>query len=100
MLDYIRGFFDGDGSVVKKKYSISINLSIICANKDFLEDINNFLEKEYGIVGYVASTKGKYYTIRWRVQESIELGLLFYDNDYLSLPRKKKKFFEALHLRE
>ena len=52
MWDYIRGYFDGDGSLSLSKVSTSRavhsypRISFVCKNKEFLLDIQSFLDKE------------------------------------------------------
>lgn len=94
MMDYIRGYFDGDGSVFKPKDK-KIGMSITCANKDFLEDLQKFLFENYGITSSIGMTHNVY-QISFSVNSSLKLGILMYDNNYLALPRKKKKYFEII----
>lgn len=94
MIDYIRGYFDGDGSVYKPKDK-KINMSITSANKNFLEDVQTFLAQKYSIDSHIYENKSAY-SLKFGVDASIKLGKLMYNNDYLTLPRKKKKFFEII----
>lgn len=46
---FIRGFFDGDGSVMKKKSRNTGRVSLGSSSLSILESINEFLESELGI---------------------------------------------------
>ena len=95
MIDYIRGYFDGDGSVFKPRDK-RIASNITSANKSFLEDIQKFLEEKHNICqGHIYSTERVHiiYDLRYGVASSFALCDLLYNNDYLALPRKKNKYF-------
>lgn len=96
MIDFIRGFFDGDGCVCEPKDK-KIATSIICASKKFLEQIRNFLHNEYGLTKVIVNEQIRVhpiYDIRYGKQDSTKLCSLFYNNDYIALPRKKNHFLE------
>lgn len=95
-LDFIRGFFDGDGSLFEPKGK-KINMSFTCASRELLEEIGMFLHEYCGVsIPTIHESQRKHvvYDMRYYVADSIILGNLFYCNDYLSLPRKKKHFLE------
>lgn len=96
-IDYIKGFFDGDGSIYCLKDK-RVAMNFTCACKSFLEDISDFLSKTYDFrkVNTTGSMKGNNisYQIVYHKYDTLKLGSLFYDNDYLALPRKKKIFFD------
>jgi hypothetical protein len=94
MIDFIRGYFDGDGSICKPK-GRKISMCITSANKEFLLEIKDFLQKEYNIKSSIYNDHGAY-NLRFFVKESLKLGKLFYENDYLSLQRKKNKYYEII----
>lgn len=94
MLDYIRGYFDGDGSVFQLKDK-RIGMSITSANKEFLLDVQNYLQNQHNIRAYLGTTHNAF-QLSFGVAASIQLGDLMYNNDYLALPRKKKKYFEII----
>lgn len=98
-IDFIRGFFDGDGTLnVSKKGKVS--MGIICASKKLLEDINMFLYKNYKTryqnIHVDRRHQHDIYYMIYSKNDSFILGKAFYDNDYISLPRKKKRYFEYL----
>lgn len=96
IIDFIAGFFDGDGSVYEKE-GTRINMSITCASYDFLDEIRTFLHEKYGVTKvniYSAVRKNEIYDIKYGKADSLILGEKFYNNNYLRLPRKKNKYFE------
>ena len=56
-IDYIRGFFDGDGCIKKTGYSITFELNSI--NHSFLKGIQNFFEEYYQITTQITTTGGE-----------------------------------------
>lgn len=96
-LDFIRGFFDGDGSIYGYEKEKRIGMSFTSVNKSFLEEIANFLAKEYN-VKYPAineiQRKHIIYDIKYCKKDSLLLGEKFYNHNYLALSRKQKKYFE------
>ena len=96
IIDFIAGFFDGDGSVFSKEEK-RINMSITCASYNFLDEIRSFLSEKYGVTKVNINSsfrKHEIYDIRYGKRDSLILGELFYNNDYLRLPRKKEKYYE------
>lgn len=97
MIDYIRGYFDGDGSVFVANNK-GLGMNICSVNKSFLEDIGKFLHETYNVTlpkVSVQHRKNDIYDIKFYKNDSLVLGDIFYNNDYLSLPRKKKHFLET-----
>ena len=96
LIDFIRGFFDGDGSIYEPKGK-KINMSITCASFNFLKEIIQFLHKKYSLSMPIINSQVRVHTIydiRYYVKDSVVLGNLFYNNDYLALARKKNHFLE------
>lgn len=96
MIDFIRGFFDGDGCVYESKGK-KIVTSITCASKKFLEQIRDFLYNEYGLTKVKIGEQIRVhpiYEIKYGKQDSTKLCSLFYNNNYIALPRKKNYFLE------
>ena len=89
-LDYLRGYFDGDGSVYKKGNSIAT--SIVSANENFLREIKIYLISKINIKGGSISKDHNAYQLKFGKYDSLKLCSAFYDNDYLALPRKKNKY--------
>lgn len=95
VLDYIRGFFDGDGSIIRSS-SGKVSMSITCASKTFLQSIAVFLHEEYNLPLPIIGRDHDNYVIRYYKKSTLVLGDLFYNNDYLALKRKKDHYFEIL----
>lgn len=94
ILDFIAGFFDGDGSIGQSQDNKRLFWNITCANKIFLEDIQNFLHQEYNLPSNHIYKDHNVYSLAYSSkQDVLLLGKLFYDNDYLRLPRKRKKYY-------
>lgn len=87
--DFIRGYFDGDGSVYKDGNGFRI--SITSANKEILEDINSFFE-ENSIKPSTLYKDHSNVCIRFRSQAVIDIYNLLYYPDCLCLNRKKEKY--------
>lgn len=91
--DFIRGYFDGDGSIFKDERGI--RLSITSANKEILEDINTYFA-ENNIKPSSILPDHTNVCIKFRNQASIDIyNLLYYDN-CLCLKRKKEKYIELM----
>lgn len=91
--DFIRGYFDGDGSICKD--GSSFRLTITSLNKEILADINNYF-KENNIEPSNIYKDHNNACIKFRSQASIDIyNLLYYDN-CLCLKRKKEKFLKLI----
>lgn len=91
--DFIRGYFDGDGTICKD--GTGFRVTITSANKEILEDINSY----FGENGIKPSNLYKDHNnicIRFRSQASIDIYNLLYYNDCLCLKRKKEKYIELM----
>ncbi len=92
--DFIRGYFDGDGSV----YDVQggrINSAFTCASMNFLNSLWNLLKTEAGIEG--GSYDHTSYTLKFGKKDSIKLAQFIYkDNPELFLLRKREKFNKFL----
>lgn len=97
--DFIRGYFDGDGSIIlrKTKYNTYAQASFTCASKEFLDGLKDKL-LDNGIESHIykdgRATNNSYYL---RIIKRSELELLFdlmYSNNvcYTKLERKFEKF--------
>lgn len=96
-LDFIRGYFDGDGSVFASEREKKINMTFTSATKQILEDIADFLAKNCEVSRPKIREDQRVHTIyeiRYFKRDSLILGDIFYNNEYLSLVRKKNHFVE------
>lgn len=88
IIDFIRGVWDGDGSFPRNK-DRKITSNLISFNRSFVQSIGDFLKNEYNLTPHIYCTKNKYWTLVFFKEDTLRLGHLFYDNDYISLKRKK-----------
>ena len=88
--DFIRGYFDGDGSVYNRKGG-RINTAFTCGSKSFLDVLLTILKEKAGVQGgsYDASSM----SLRFGNKDSLKIGNYIYkDNPELFLLRKRSKF--------
>lgn len=104
MIHFIRGYFDGDGtvSVTKGKRKIkgrecnycNYTWSILCHNKEPLVAIKDFLEKEYNIFSnIIKEARGNYIILINRKIDFFKFREILYNNANYFLKRKKEKYF-------
>ena len=94
--DFIRGYFDGDGSIYEDN---AVGLSFVSHNMEILQDILDALE-ELGVppvtIHEYNSRKGNYY-IRYRTKSALKIYEIFYRNkNCFKLQRKYDKFTEIV----
>lgn len=92
-IDYIRGFFDGDGSIKISGNSLTFDLN--CLNKNFLIDIQKFLKEYYNIKSNI-SWSGTVYRLYTYGEESKKIYSVLYTPNSLYLKRKFKRWNELL----
>lgn len=106
-IDFIRGYFDGDGSIYYLKKSNRVFVDIVCASKNMIDWIHDILVNQYHIIinRPLIETRPngtKMYKIRIGSKEEIKkLYHLFYHNNVnnlLFLNRKKEKFCSLLNI--
>ena len=98
-IDYIRGFFDGDGSITKNQYSIAFHLNSV--NYSFLETIKIFLKEYYNITTNISTTGMKnrnipMYRLYCYSDEVKKIFDILYTPNSLFLIRKHEKWIELL----
>ena len=90
LADFIRGYFDGDGSVWNVKGG-RINTSFTCGSKDFLDKLLEILKEKAGVEG--GSYDINSMSLRFGNKDSHKIGNFIYKNSpELFLLRKKSKF--------
>lgn len=96
--DFIRGYFDGDGSVWYVKGGPRINSEFCSGSKDFLLSLWQILKEEVGIEGgNLHLSNASCYELIFGKRDSIKLGSFMYkDNPELFLIRKRDKFKDFL----
>ena len=96
-IDYIRGYFDGDGSVYINSNGIP-GVNIGGASKEMIEWIRKVLAEQYGIIckkidsSQKLSEKRNYNRIFYYGENIVKLYKIFYKNDSLYMKRKKDIF--------
>lgn len=100
-IDFIRGYFDGDGSVnlIHQKKGNSLRWQICSANKDFLSWIVETLYSQYGIKKVniqMAMRVHPLYYFQYSTNATKEIYKILYSENSLSLLRKKQHFEEIL----
>lgn len=96
VIDYIRGFFDGNGCV-KKTNSLTFELNSL--NKKFLEDISIFLKEKYNIITKITTCglrSKEQYRLYCYGEEAKKVFNVLYTKDSLYLTRKYNKWLELL----
>jgi DNA-binding transcriptional regulator WhiA len=96
--DFIRGYFDGDGSIWIEKNG-AIGFSITSHNKEILEQIIEYF-KEQGIPEVKIKTDNRCninYSFKYRKKASEKIyDIFYYNNTCLYMKRKFDKFTEIL----
>lgn len=88
--DFIRGYFDGNGCVMRLKGG-RINLAFTSGSKKFLDNLHQILKEEAGVEG--GSYDPSCVSLKFGKKDSIKIGNYMYKNDpELFLLRKQQKF--------
>lgn len=101
--DFIRGLFDGDGTLyyykdIRWKRSLSVYLEISSASHTFICWLQNNLRRLYGIEGSVRDLgKDRVYLLRFAKLETLQLLSIMYANPHS--PRLARKFTKAQKVR-
>ena len=98
-ITFLKGYFDGDGSIYYNKSKNQFFCSFIGASKEMIDWIYSFLATEYGIIGRktksVTSNNTTMYGIEYAKDNLIKLRKLWYESKTSDccLERKKDKFY-------
>lgn len=98
MPHFIRGVFDGDGSVFilnRRNGDKTLGSKILMASKEFIQWLGDTLRDELGLIPKIYQDKGRYYALRYGAKESMALYKYMYDDAKYYLTRKRKVFEEA-----
>lgn len=103
-IDYIRGYFDGDGSVNfiesnGKKHYTALRWQVCSATKEILQFITDFFEQSYSIKPVSIQTykrKNPLYNIQYSTNATKQIYRFLYHDDCLYLNRKRNLFEEAV----
>lgn len=96
-IDFIRGYFDGDGSIslIHNKGYTSIRWQVCSATKEILEFIVNYFY-ELGIDKINIQKKDNTFFIQYSTLSSRRIYQILYTDNSLYLKRKKEKFEKIL----
>lgn len=97
IIDYIRGLFDGDGSV--KDTHGTVTFQIDSSNKKLLEEIQKFLKEEYNIetqITFRHEVNIDLYRLYCYGEQSKKIFRVLYTDGTLFLKRKHDKWLELL----
>lgn len=95
---FIRGYFDGDGCFTQDLNNyIKGSFHIICANKDFLEEISQHLKHSIGVKLNVKEYKKVFYIRTNSTKKCIKIYNYIYKKPKVSLNRKYNKVKEFLN---
>ena len=96
-LPFIKGFFDGDGSIVYNKNTKQVKISFTSHTKEFLKQINEYFENQ----GHIYRDKrSDVYELEFSTNPSLRILYLFYETiKSPCLARKYNKYLEILELR-
>ena len=101
MLDFLRGVWDGDGSFIiyNNNGRIRFGTSLTSYNRCFLEEIEDYLANNFSFPREHIYKDHNVWKLNYSSKTDVlKLGQLFYENDYLSLKRKKDKYIEMKNL--
>ena len=101
-IDYIRGYFDGDGSIVINPNNYNtLTWEIGSATKGILEFMRDYFTKEYNIPFvsiYETQRKEKFYLLMYSTNSAKALyNIMYYDENVLCLSRKKEKYTSLIN---
>lgn len=97
-IDFIRGYFDGDGSISTAGPN-AIRWQLCSATRDVLEVIKTFFEEDHNIPKVsilITQRKQPLYYIQYSSTSTRKIYDVLYYKDCLCLERKRKKFEELL----
>ncbi len=92
---FIRGYFDGDGTISNQINKSHIRSSII-GTKEFITSLGNQVNIDYRINKKDKRVSGNTYTLSFNNNESFVFLKYMYDNSSIFLNRKKEKYFLAV----
>ncbi len=102
---FVRGVFDGDGSVYHYKdrrwnNSFQFYFSFASASETFITWLQHEMQRMFGITGHIVkASKSSVYQLRYAKRESLILQTVFYPNrSVLNLKRKRLKIMKILSI--
>ncbi|MBQ4060559.1 MAG: LAGLIDADG family homing endonuclease [Bacilli bacterium] len=104
-IDFIRGYFDGDGSVNllhSNKKIVGLRWQICSATQEILEWIVDVLEKQYNVPKvkvYKDNIRSNYYYFQYSTQSTKLIYNILYTPNSLFLKRKKDHFDKIIQMK-
>lgn len=108
-LDFIRGYFDGDGSIAityptnKKRFKTltpQLRLRIVSGNRVILEQFSEVISSMSDIrLKHVSQRKANLYELEYSTLDSIKIYNMMYSESCLSLERKRLIFENCINIR-
>jgi hypothetical protein len=92
MVDFIRGYYDGNGCLVQNKQRKALNFDFCTASIDMANDLRDVLYNDFGIGSYIYKEPSSYRVYIRGLHNSYKFGKLLYDNPKRFLKRKYQKF--------
>jgi len=92
---YIRGFFDGDGTIYFHKASKSYHSTILSASEAFLNELINVIRSESEVSGGCVYNYNNCYHFRMSKKDTIKFGKWIYNDAELYLERKYNRFLDT-----
>lgn len=93
MIDFVVGYFDGDGSIMLKNNNLMC--SFTSASYQWLNEIDEFLTRYLELSkgsGHIIKDKSVFELRYYRKADVEKILSSFYNNDYLRLQRKRDKY--------
>lgn len=104
MLHFIRGYYDGDGSVGINKKQSTLHFIFTSGCKDFLESLREYLYRMYDIKSYIHQNHPTTYQLHIQGRyNSYYFGQLIYKDANIYLDRKYKRYkqyIQEYHIEE
>ena len=107
MMAFIRGFFDGDGCIMRNKSRKCLSANFTSASLDFIQDLRGWLYDEIGVSSYIIKEKPRMGVIQSKKDcyrlyiNGMENSYIFcktlYDNAKIYLDRKYNLFYEIIN---
>lgn len=89
--DFIRGYFDGDGSAMRVQGD-RLNTAFTCGSKKFIDELWRILKEKAGVEG--GSYDASCVSLKFGKRDSLKIGEFIYKDDpELFLLRKREKFY-------
>lgn len=90
--DFIRGYFDGDGCIMRLKNN-RVNSAFTSGSRKFLESLLEILKEEAGVIG--GSFDDSCCSLKFGKKDTFKIGEYMYaNNSDFYLKRKKEKFYQ------